>query len=254
MIIVLSPSKSMDMECSEIAGFTQPDFLLKSETLISAARQLSELELMDFMDISKNLAQTNHSRFKAWSQPFTIANAKPAIFAFTGDVYDGLDAHTLTPSEQQFAQTHLRILSGLYGLLKPLDLIQAYRLEMGRHLKTKDANNLYEFWRETITTSLNSCPGKLLVNLASQEYFKSINKKTLNKAIVTPVFKDYKNGNMKVISFYAKKARGAMARFIIKNKLTSSDALVDFTEGGYIYNHDLSTETTPTFTRSLEIL
>ncbi len=204
---------------------------------------------MDFMQISEKLAKLNQQRFKDWNVPFSTENAKQAVLAFTGDVYDGLDASTLKTRDINFAQEHLRILSGLYGLLRPLDLIQPYRLEMGRPLKTRGADTLYAFWKETITQELNQRPGDLLVNLASQEYFKAINKRVLDKQIVTPVFKDEKNGTLKIISFFAKKARGRMARYIIQNRIMHADGLRSFAEDGYVFEPDSSTPSEPVFAR-----
>jgi cytoplasmic iron level regulating protein YaaA (DUF328/UPF0246 family) len=201
------------------------------------------------MEISETLPKLNQQRFKDWETPFTLDNAKQAVLAFTGDVYDGLDATSLKKADLNFAQNHLRILSGLYGLLKPLDLIQPYRLEMGRPLETRGAKNLYEFWRETVTEELNNTKGDLLVNLASNEYFKAIDKKMLNKEIISPVFKDEKNGTYKIISFFAKKARGSMARFIIENRIKETDELLNFAENGYAYNAELSKPAAPVFTR-----
>ncbi|MDF7807210.1 peroxide stress protein YaaA [Pontiellaceae bacterium B12219] len=249
MITVLSPSKSMDMERAKVNDFTEPAFLDQSQKLVSKARKFSKAQLMDFMAISENLAELNQQRFKDWQPPFSLDNAKQAALAFTGDVYDGLDATTLKKADLNFAQNHLRILSGLYGLLKPLDLIQPYRLEMGRPLETRGAKNLYEFWRATVTEELNATPGDLLVNLASNEYFKAIDKKALNKQIVSPVFKDEKNGTFKIISFFAKKARGSMARFIIENRVKNADGLLEFSENGYAYNAELSKPASPVFTR-----
>lgn len=249
MIVVLSPSKSMDMESVKAQAFTQPAFLDQSKELVSAARRFSTAELMEFMQVSEKLAELNRQRFKDWNPPFTTDNAKQAVLAFTGDVYDGLDAPSLKKRDIGFAQEHLRILSGLYGLLRPLDLIQPYRLEMGRPLKTHDAANLYAFWKETVTEELNRTPGHLLINLASQEYFKAIDTRRLDKQIVTPVFKDEKNGKFKVISFFAKKARGTMARHIVRNRVTSAEGLLDFTADGYGYNTELSTPAEPVFTR-----
>lgn len=249
MIVVLSPSKSMDMEPATVKEFTEPAFLDQSKKLVDAARKLSKAGLMDFMAISPALAELNHRRFKDWAPPFTTANAKQAVLAFTGDVYEGLDANSLTEGNLEFAQKHLRILSGLYGLLKPLDLIQPYRLEMGRPLATPGAKNLYEFWRSTLARELNREPGNLLVNLASQEYFKAIDTKQLGKQVVTPVFKDWKNGTYTVISFHAKKARGAMARHIVQNRIASEEGLLGFAANGYTYNAALSTPREPVFTR-----
>jgi cytoplasmic iron level regulating protein YaaA (DUF328/UPF0246 family) len=205
---------------------------------------------MVFMDISEKLADLNRQRFAAWNPPFSTSNAKQAALAFTGDVYEGLDAANLGESDITFAQKHVRILSGLYGLLRPLDLIQPYRLEMGRPLETRTARNLYEFWRKTITDELNRLPGDLLINLASQEYFKAIDETALDKGIVSPVFKDKKNGTFKIISFYAKKARGNMARFIVQNRINNVESLLGFDAEGYAYNPDLSTPAEPVFTRN----
>ncbi|VGO14372.1 hypothetical protein PDESU_02933 [Pontiella desulfatans] len=249
MIVVLSPSKSMDMEPGKVAEFTQPAFLDQSQKLVSKVRKMSKAELMEFMAVSEKLADLNRQRFKDWQPPFTPANAKQAVLAFTGDVYDGLDASSLKKRDLTYAQNHLRILSGLYGLLKPLDLIQPYRLEMGRPLETRGAKNLYEFWKATVTEELNRTPGDLLVNLASNEYFKAIDKRTLDKPIVSPVFKDEKNGQFKIISFFAKKARGTMARFIIENRVKDADGLLNFKEDGYRYAAALSKPDAPCFTR-----
>ncbi|MGE4489352.1 MAG: peroxide stress protein YaaA [Kiritimatiellales bacterium] len=249
MTIILSPSKSMETDPLPQAGTAQPDFRDRSSILISKLRKFSVADLMDFMKISQPLAELNRQRFKDWKTPFAPDNARPALFAFTGDVYDGLSASTLKRGDIAFAQKHLRILSGLYGLLRPLDLIQPYRLEMGRPLKTENAANLYEFWRETVTAALSQTPGDLLVNLASQEYAKVIDRKKLNKQIVSPIFKDEKNGRLKIISFYAKKARGAMARYLIQNRVADIDGLPGFAEDGYRYHPDLSTPEAPVFTR-----
>ena len=250
MIILLSPSKSMDLAAAPTIDFTQPAFMEKSETLIDLLRTFSTAGLMDFMTISEKLTELNRERFKSWQQPFTLENSNQARLAFTGDVYDGLDAASLKKPDLTFAQKHLRILSGLYDLLRPLDLIQPYRLEMGRPLQTEGAKNLYEFWRKSITEKLNHLPGELLVNLAAQEYFKAIDAKQLNKKIISPVFKDEKNGLLKIISFYAKKARGSMARFIIENRISKPDELLTFDTGGYAYAPELSTASEPVYTRS----
>jgi len=250
MIIVLSPSKSMDMNRACLSETSQPAFLDRSEVLVSKLRRYSSKQLMEFMDISEKLAEMNRQRFQAWNPPFTLENAKQALLAFTGDVYEGLDAASLNRREIQYAQKHLRILSGLYGLLRPLDLIQPYRLEMGRPLATKGASNLYEFWRDAIAETLNVEDGRLLVNLASQEYFKAIDRSKLNKEIVSPVFKDGRNGKFKIVSFYAKKARGTMARYLIANRVSSADGILGFAEDGYQYNEALSKPGEPVFTRA----
>lgn len=249
MILLLSPSKSMNMEPASVTDFTQPAFLDQSQKLVSKARKFSKAELMEFMAISEKLAELNRRRFKDWTPPFSLDNAKQAVLAFTGDVYDGLEAPTLKKRDLAFAQNHLRILSGLYGLLKPLDLIQPYRLEMGRPLETRGAKNLYEFWRKTVTDELNQTRGDVLINLASNEYVKAIDKKALDKQIISPVFKDEKNGTYKIISFFAKKARGTMARYIIENRIKDASGLMDFAEAGYAYSAELSKPDAPVFTR-----
>lgn len=249
MILLLSPSKSMDMEAAPLSAATQPGFLEQSKTLASRLRKFSKSDLMEFMDISEKLARKNHRHFQDWRPPFTVQNAKQALFAFTGDVYDGLDASSLSPRELDFAQEHLRILSGLYGLLRPLDLIQPYRLEMGRPLQTDSAKNLYEFWRGAITEELNCTKGNLLVNLASNEYFKAVDKRALDKQIVSPIFKDERNGTLKIIGFHAKKARGAMARHLIRNRVADLEGIRAFASAGYVYDPELSTPVEPVFVR-----
>ena len=249
MIIVLSPSKSMDMQPSGLDSCTQPLFLDRSQKLVERLRRFSTRQLMEFMDISEQLGQLNRQRFRDWQPPFTPENAKQALLAFTGDVYEGLDASTLKKRDLQYAQKHLRILSGLYGLLRPLDLIQPYRLEMGRPLQTQETKNLYEFWRQTVTQALRAEKDDILINLASQEYFKAIDTRSLAKKVISPVFNDEKHGSYKVISFHAKKARGAMARFLIENRITEVEGLLQFTTGGYRFNRGLSTDTGPVFTR-----
>jgi cytoplasmic iron level regulating protein YaaA (DUF328/UPF0246 family) len=240
----------MDMEPAGVDESTQPAFLDRSELLVEKLRNHSAPKLMDFMDISEKLADLNRQRFKAWQPPFNTKNAKQALLAFTGDVYDGLDVGSLKKRDIQYAQKHLRILSGLYGLLRPLDLIQPYRLEMGRPLETRGAKNLYEFWCDTITDTLSAENGDVLVNLASQEYFKAIDAGKLEKEIISPVFKYEKNGTLKIISFYAKKARGTMARYLIENRIADLDGLLGFSEDGYAYTPELSKSNEPVFTRS----
>jgi cytoplasmic iron level regulating protein YaaA (DUF328/UPF0246 family) len=249
MIIVLSPSKSMDMEPSGQSDSTEPLFLDRSEVLVRKLRGFSVNKLKDFMEISEKLAELNRRRFAEWHTPFTTDNARQALLAFTGDVYDGLDAASLKKSDFRFAQKHLRILSGLYGLLRPLDLIQPYRLEMGRPLKTQHAGNLYEFWSDVITEALNAEQGDLLVNLASQEYARAIDRNKLARDVVSPVFKDEKNGRYRIISFYAKRARGAMARYLIENRVSDREGILGFDREGYRYNAALSQPSAPAFTR-----
>ena len=250
MITLLSPSKSMDMQCRSSDQCTQALYLDQAEDLVTSLRQYSAEQLGDFMEVSPKLAQLNHERYLAWNRPFTPDNAKPALWAFTGDVYDGLQADNLTEEDQSYAQSHLRILSGLYGILRPLDLIQPYRLEMGRALKTATTSNLYSFWQEHIRDHLISMGDSPIINLASQEYFRAIPLKEIKHRIISPVFKDEKKGTFKIISFYAKKARGLMARFIINERIERIEDLQAFAVEGYAYNAALSTEDEPVFTRS----
>ena len=245
MITVVSPAKTLDYE-SELATsrFSQSDFLDHSQVLIEEARQLSSDDIAKMMKISDKLADLNFQRFADWSQPFSPENARQAVLAFKGDVYTGLEAETFSDEDFDFAQDHFRILSGLYGLLRPLDLMQAYRLEMGTGFTNSRGKNLYEFWGDVPTEALNTLAeeqgSEVLVNLASNEYFKVVKKKSLKPRIVTPVFKDTKNGQLKVISFYAKKARGMMAAYIIKNRLKDVESLKAFDVAGYRYNEELS--------------
>ena len=254
MLIVISPAKTLDYETPPTTStFTQPDFLDKSAQLIAALRRMSRKKIAGLMDISKSLAELNHNRYLSWQPPFNSDNAKQAVLAFKGDVYLGLEAETLDQSDMQWAQDHLRILSGLYGLLRPLDLIQPYRLEMGTRLKVRRSPNLYSFWREEITGGLNrqldSIDSSVLVNLASPEYFKSVVPKLLNARVVTPVFKDRKGDNYKVIGFFAKKARGTMGAWIIKNRATKVSQLNRFTGDGYKFNRGMSSANELVFTR-----
>jgi len=254
MLVVLSPAKTLDYKTpAPVAVFSQPELLDGSQLLIKRCQNLSMQDIASLMKVSDKIAALNVARFAQWSVPFSLDNAKQALFAFQGDVYSGLQAQTLTTDTLNYAQTHLRILSGLYGLLRPLDLMQAYRLEMGSRLDNERGSNLYQFWGNIITHALNQAlqeqGDKLLINLASNEYFKSVKKKQLNGVIVTPVFKDQKNGQYKVISFYAKKARGLMARYIVEQQLTSIAQLKAFTVDGYYFVESASTETELVFYR-----
>jgi len=237
-----------------LADASQPGFLDDSASLVKSLRRYRKGKLGELMSISQPLAELNVERFKTWEPPFDADNARPAIQAFRGDVYVGLDADTLNKRDLQFAQKHLRILSGLYGVLKPLDLIQAYRLEMGTSLKTRKGKNLYDFWGNRITDSLNEelAGFKLpaVINLASNEYFKSVKPSLLTAPLVSPVFKDEKNGKYKIISFFAKKARGAMARNLIQTRAKSLDSVLEFSELGYAYSPEESSENQPVFLRS----
>ncbi|GKS68025.1 UPF0246 protein [Nitrosomonas sp. PY1] len=243
MFIVISPAKTLDFEFpTNFALYTQPDFLDDSAELIDVLKKLEPDQIGRLMSISPALATLNSNRYIAWKRPFTQDTAKQAVLAFKGDVYIGLDANTLSTSELAFAQNHLRILSGLYGLLRPLDLIQPYRLEMGTKFKNQRGNNLYEFWGDKITQTINQEMEKqktdVLINLASNEYFQVIQPHRLNARVITPVFKDQKNGIYKVISFFAKKARGMMSRYIIQNKLTKLEDIRYFDRAGYQFSQN----------------
>lgn len=254
MLLVVSPAKKLDFESPLATTKTsQPNLLEHSELLIERCVKLSSDQIASLMKLSDKLAGLNAARFGEWSQPFTSDNARQAILAFNGDVYSGLDAISFSVDDFDFAQKHLRILSGLYGLLKPLDLMQAYRLEMGTKLDNIRGNNLYHFWGDIITDELNKVLAEqksdVLINLASNEYFKAVNQKILTANIITPQFKDWKNGQYKIISFYAKKARGLMARYIIQNKLSKIEQLKNFDIAGYQYNQDLTQGNDLVFTR-----
>ncbi|QDT66089.1 peroxide stress protein YaaA [Calycomorphotria hydatis] len=259
MLIVISPAKTMQPPGKAPAlTVTQPRFLDQSETLITRLQKLSAKQIGKQMGISDDLAQLNHERFQEWSTPFTEKNATPAILYFRGDVYEGLDADSFKKKDFTAAQKQLRILSGLYGLLRPLDLIQAYRLEMGtKFLRGKPAN-LYQFWGEQLTETLNNdlaeAKTELLLNLASNEYFKALKPKSIDAEIITPAFKEEQGGQYKLISFFAKKARGLMTRFVIQNKIKTPDDLQDFHLDRYTYNKKLSTDTKPVFTRPYQTI
>ena len=245
MLLVVSPAKNLDFESPlPTDKFSQPELLEHSQKLMNYCQKLTPADISTLMGISDKLAGLNSARFGEWSMPFTVENARQAVLAFNGDVYTGLDAKTFTEADFDFAQQHMRILSGLYGLLKPLDLMQAYRLEMGTRLANDRGTNLYQFWGSIITNSLNEALAQqgdgVLINLASNEYFKSVKKKELNGEIITPAFKDWKNGQFKMISFFAKKARGLMARYIIENRLTDKEQLKSFDVAGYQYSEELS--------------
>ncbi len=254
MLIIISPAKSLDFETAPTTNnFTMPEMLDDSVKLIGRLQKMSPKQLSKLMGISANLGELNFQRFQSWHLPFTMESAKQAVLAFNGDVYQGLDAATLSEGHLQLAQTKLRILSGLYGVLKPLDIIQAYRLEMGTKIKYYKSKDLYAFWNLTITKKVNDAVAEsgsnVLINLASNEYFKCIDKKRLKAEIVTPEFKDLKNGRYKIISFFAKKARGLMTRFIIENDIKKVDNLHAFESEGYIFNPWLSKPGNPVFTR-----
>ena len=254
MLTVISPAKTLDYETPPVTQkATQPQFLERASSLVDDARTLSSNEIQALMGVSRKIADINHERFRNWETPFSLENAKQSILAFKGDVYTGLDAETLSSEQLSFAQNHLRILSGLYGLLRPLDLMQPYRLEMGLKFANKQGKNLYEFWGKSITNAINkeleNAGSPLLVNLASNQYFKSIQKEDVSAEIITPTFKDLKNERYKIISFYAKKARGQMARYIIENQLEVSSELKYFNIDNYKFNEFESSPNEIVFTR-----
>ncbi|TQD38685.1 peroxide stress protein YaaA [Haloflavibacter putidus] len=253
MKIVVSPAKSLDQESKlPVNRGTQPKFVEEAAQINRKLARMSKQEIADLMSISDKLADLNYTRFQDFEEKHTKSNARPAVYMFDGDVYTGLDAYTIAEDKIDYMQNSLRILSGMYGILKPLDLIQAYRLEMGTKLSVESDNNLYEFWQKKITQSLNKELKKdeLFVNLASKEYFKAINPKELKTPVISPVFKDFKNGKLKIIAFYAKKARGVMARFLIENKAETQDALKAFEGMDYRYSEEYTTkENEPVFVR-----
>lgn len=254
MLAIISPAKTLDFE-TKIDGFTfsQPELTDYSQQLIDICKQLTPAEVGSLMSISDKLASLNVARFADWTLEHTEQNAKSALFAFKGDVYTGLDADTLSYAEVEYAQTHLRMLSGLYGLLKPLDLMQPYRLEMGTKLANPKGKDLYHFWGETITAHLQQAieaqSDRILVNLASDEYFGAVKPSKLDAQIIKPVFLDEKNGKFKVISFYAKKARGMMVRYMLQTQPTSVEQLKGFNFGGYWFDEEASSGTELVFKR-----
>lgn len=252
MKIVISPAKSLNFEKEmPTVLFSEPQFLKQAATIQRTLKKKKPKALAQLMDISEKLAELNWQRNQEWQVPFTTENSRPAVYTFDGDVYQGLDAYTLPTDKLQDLQDKLRILSGLYGLLKPLDLMQAYRLEMGTALPIGKNKNLYEFWKKTITKELNSelKKGELFINLASNEYFHAVDVKALKVPVITPEFKDYKDGRLKMISFFAKKARGMMVRYIIDTNAQTIDDLKGFNYEGYGFDANLSKGNTLVFTR-----
>lgn len=253
MLIVVSPAKKLNENAKIGDEYSQPVFVDEAEKLISYLRKKTPKKIEQLMGISKALGELNFERYQGWKTEHTVNNSNYAGFMFDGEVYSGLDIKSYSKKELQWAQAKLRILSGLYGVLKPLDLIQPYRLEMGTSLKTGRKKNLYEFWGDKITNEINSSLEDLktetIVNLASTEYFKSINKKKLNAEIVTPVFKDFNNGKYKTVMVYAKKARGFMASFIIKNNINTIEELKAFDVDGYCFNQEASNDKELVFLR-----
>lgn len=254
MLIVISPSKTLDYKPQQlISEYTQPEYLKESSKLISELRKLTPEDIAELMSVSPAISRLNYERYFHWSPPFTPQNAKQAILAFKGEVYNGLQAQTFSKSDFDYSQQHLRILSGLYGVIRPLDLIQPYRLEMGTKLTIKSSTGLYKFWNNKITNNINqqlaSINSKILVNLASAEYFKSIHPKRINATIITPEFREERNGKYTMIVMYAKKARGMMTRYIIQNKLNNAEDIKLFNLEEYQFNPRLTKENTWVFTR-----
>lgn len=242
MIAIISPAKTLDYETPvTVTGSTMPEYVARSSELINIMRKKSPQDIASLMGVSDNIAHLNFGRYADWSEKFTKENSRQSLLAFKGEVYVGLNAYAFDSGDFEFAQQHLRILSGLYGILRPLDLIQPYRLEMGIKLANEQGSNLYQFWGSSISESLNrqlrESGGDTLVNLASNEYFKSVDTHNLDAKVVTPVFKDYKNGKYKIISFYAKKARGLMAAWLITNRVTDPANLSQFDLAGYKYSN-----------------
>ena len=254
MIIVLSPAKTLDYEFESNHDHSVPIFLSQSSKLINNLKTKEPKDIASLMGLSDKLATLNFDRYQSWSPAKKVsADSKPSMLVFKGDVYQGLQAEDLNNSQMKFAQKHIRILSGLYGILRPLDLMKPYRLEMGTKLETSEGKNLYEFWgdkvQKNVLNELKDQKSDLLINLASKEYFTVLGKLPEDINVVTPTFKDYKNGNYKIISFYAKKARGLMARWIIQNKVTNFEDLSKFDLDGYKYSKAESTATVPVFLR-----
>ena len=254
MLIVLYPAKTLDFGIDAKSNHTAPQFLSQSSNLIKNLKQKEPKDIASLMGLSDKLAALNFDRYQSWkASKIVSADTKPSVMVFKGDVYQGLDAETLNNKQIKFAQKHLRILSGLYGILRPMDVIKPYRLEMGTKLETSKGKNLYDFWgnsiQKNVLQDLQSQKSDLLINLASKEYFTVLGKLPEHINVVSPVFKDYKNGKHKIISFYAKKARGLMARWIIENNIKDFEKLSRFDIDGYYFSKSESTVTEPVFLR-----
>ncbi len=253
MIILLSPAKTLDYNNVEYTFHSKPRHLKDSQVLVDVLKKKKSAELQKMMKVSEKIADLNVERYRNFSMPFNKKNAKPSVLAFKGDVYTGLQAGEMTDEELEFAQKHVRILSGLYGVLRPMDLMQPYRLEMGTRLKTNAGKNLYEFWDDKITKTINkdlkNTEGTAIINLASKEYFSSIKTDNLKGELYEVNFKEERNGVYKIISFNAKKARGIMARYIVRNNITDPSKIKKFKEDGYVFNKELSSERNWIFTR-----
>ncbi len=252
MLVVISPAKRLDWAERNV-DVTQPDFQDDAIRLSKTARNLTLRDLKKLMDLSDDLARLNRDRYRSFSDAPEAELTRPAALAFAGDTYLGLEAASLDEDEMAWAQDHLRILSGLYGVLRPLDAIQPYRLEMGSKLKTRRGKTLYDYWRDQLSKALNAQADKvgsgILVNCASQEYFGAVDRKALKLEVITPVFMEDKGGAPKIVSFFAKKARGAMTRYVIQHRLTDPKSLLEFDVGGYVYRPALSEENSPVFVR-----
>lgn len=254
MLIVVSPAKSLDFETkARTRRFTEPQYLDESRELVEQLRRLRPEDFSELMHISSDLGELNHARYANWHTPFDLKNAKQALYAFKGDVYIGMEAERFSTADVNFAQKHLRILSGLYGLLRPLDLMQPYRLEMGSKFRNRRGKNLYEFWGRELTDNLNALQQQekkpVLLNLASIEYFSALKPADLDAEVISPVFKDFSNGKYKILSFFAKKARGAMAAWVIQNRIKNPNKLKEFDVDGYRYSEEQSTRAQPVFLR-----
>lgn len=254
MLIILSPSKTIEkVLVKNVPYVTQPQFVSMSSELVKVLQLFSLDELKEFLSVSLPLAKLNFERYMKWSVPFTSENSHPAILSFKGDVYEGIDVTDFSAEDLRFAHDSLRILSGLYGVLRPLDLMHPYRLEMGSGLRTKNAKNLYDYWTHTITKSLNSelatAQNPVLLNLASMEYFKCVNVKALQAKVITPEFKEHKNGGYVTVAIHAKRARGLVSRFIVKNRIVDVEQVKLFDNEGYYFQPDLSDERRWVFVR-----
>ena len=254
MLIVLSPAKTLDYSIDPKSNHTAPQFLSQSSKLIKTLKEKEPKDIASLMGLSDKLATLNFDRYHSWKASKVVSNdTKPSMLVFKGDVYQGLDAENFNSNQLKFAQQHLRILSGLYGILRPMDVIKPYRLEMGTKLQTPKGKNLYEFWgsviQDNVLDDLSSQKSDLLINLASKEYFSVLGKMPDYVNVISPVFKDYKNGKHKIISFYAKRARGLMAKWIIQQKIKDFEKLSDFNLDGYYYSEKESTLTEPVFLR-----
>jgi uncharacterized protein len=253
MLVIISPAKTLDFDVKDIAGSTQPEFLNEAAAIAKALKQYNPKRLAKLLDISPRLADLNANRYAEWEEEAHKEKGKAAILVYKGDVYQGLQADTFSAGQLQFAQKHLRIISGLYGVLRPLDHILPYRLDMGTSLKVGKSKDLYAIWTKKVTThignALKEMSSNILVNLASEEYYQAVDVSKINAEVITPVFKDFKNGQYKIISFFAKKARGMMSRFIIREKIQNPDDLKLFNDDGYYFNDQLTDGNTLVFTR-----